>query len=98
MNWNRTIELGTKTESVSHGETIYTYTYVEVYANKLNLFHREKNSYLQIGLKVSAKVEVREYSGQDRARMDGVEYIIEDASENQKNETYELVLSRAYDG
>lgn len=96
MYWNLKVGLGVLTETVVNYETVQTYTYHDVFANKLGWNRTEKMLAQQLGMKPEIKIEVKfaEYHGEERVRIDGIDYEVVRNEEAQDRETMVLVLQR----
>ena len=95
MRWNKAVELIDVAFSVNaEGATVESESIRKVFANPMRVGLDKWSAARSIGLHADASVEVRsaEYSGQERCRIDGVEYEVERAAD--RGEWTTLTLKR----
>jgi head-tail adaptor len=98
MSWSDVIELGTLTEVTEYGETIVSYVYREVFADKKSVRSKEFYESRLLGLKPELMFEVRtsEYNEEPKLKFNSKVYDIIRTYE--KGEFTELICSAVFNG
>ncbi len=76
--WRDVVDLGNGTESIAHGESIYTFSWRTVFANKKSVRQSEFYQAANAGLKPEMIFEVRsiDFDNDERLKYDGAVYVI----------------------
>ncbi len=93
MNWKDVIDLGTAVESEEYGETITTFTWATVYANKKSIRSKEFYDSRLVGMKPELMFEIRtvEFDNHQKVKYNNKEYAI--IRTYDKGEMMELIVS-----